>query len=175
MVSATLDIAGEVRLHLGGKATPFVQRGRIARENSSLLHHKSGEHEWQASDTYPGNSQPAYFREGFDARHFDLCHGTGRSSEYLKSMLCEVAWIMAAHRKLYLSGWYWKVKQRKGVKRATIALVRKILSIIYTMLKTGTPYDEKCFEQRKLKCERKRANRLVNELQKLGYVVVALD
>lgn len=98
-----------------------------------------------------------------------VCH------PYLKSMLCEVAWIMASHRKLYLSGWYWKVKQRKGAKRATIALARKILSIIYTMLKTGTPYNEECFEQRRLRCERKRANRLVNELQKLGYVVVAPD
>ena len=47
--------------------------------------------------------------------------------------------------------------------------------IIYTMLKTGTPYNEECFEQRRLRCERKRANRLVNELQKLGYVVVAPD
>ena len=96
-------------------------------------------------------------------------------SQHLKNMLCEVAWIMASHRKLYLSGWYWKVKQRKGAKRATIALARKILSIIYTMLKTGTPYNEECFEQRRLRCERKRANRLVNELQKLGYVVVAPD
>lgn len=45
MVSAILDIAGEVRLHLGGNATPFVQRGRIAQENSSMLHRGSGEHE----------------------------------------------------------------------------------------------------------------------------------
>ena len=45
VVSAILDIAGEVRLHLGGNATPFVQRGRIAQENSSMLHHGSGEHE----------------------------------------------------------------------------------------------------------------------------------
>lgn len=63
----------------------------------------------------------------------------------------------------------------EGSEAATIALARKILSIIYTMLKTGTPYNEECFEQRRLRCERKRANRLVNELQKLGYVVVAPD
>ena len=37
------------------------------------------------------------------------------------------------------------------------------------------PYNEECFEQSRLRCERKRANRLVNELQKLGYVVVAPD
>ena len=34
--SATLWAAGEVRLHLGGRITPFVQRGRIAQENSSM-------------------------------------------------------------------------------------------------------------------------------------------
>ena len=37
------------------------------------------------------------------------------------------------------------------------------------------PQLSECFEQRRLRCERKRANRLVNELQKLGYVVVAPD
>lgn len=114
----------------------------------------------------PGNNESAGKRKSV---HIN------KGNPYLKSMLCEVAWIMASHRKLYLSGWYWKVKQRKGAKRATIALARKILSIIYTMLKTGTPYNEECFEQRRLRCERKRANRLVNELQKLGYVVVAPD
>ena len=114
----------------------------------------------------PGNNESAGKRKSV---HIN------KGNPYLKSMLCEVAWIMASHRKLYLSGWYWKVKQRKGAKRATIALARKILSIIYTMLKTGTPYTEECFEQRRLRCERKRANRLVNELQKLGYVVVAPD
>ncbi len=114
----------------------------------------------------PGNNESAGKRKSV---HIN------KGNPYLKNMLCEVAWIMASHRKLYLSGWYWKVKQRKGAKRATIALARKILSIIYTMLKTGTPYNEECFEQRRLRCERKRANRLVNELQKLGYVVVAPD
>ena len=114
----------------------------------------------------PGNNESAGKRKSV---HIN------KGNPYLKNMLCEVAWIMASHRKLYLSGWYWKVKQRKGAKRATIALARKILSIIYTMPKTGTPYNEECFEQRRLRCERKRANRLVNELQKLGYVVVAPD
>ena len=114
----------------------------------------------------PGNNESAGKRKSV---HIN------KGNPYLKSMLCEVAWIMASHRKMYLSGWYWKVKQRKGAKRATIALARKILSIIYTMLKTCTPYNEECFEQRRLRCERKRANRLVNELQKLGYVVVAPD
>ena len=93
----------------------------------------------------------------------------------MKSMLCEVGWVIAGKRTLYLSGWYWRIKQRKGAKRATIALARKLLALIYTMLKTGTPYNEECFEIRRKQSERKRASRMVNELQKLGYFVVAPD
>lgn len=93
-------------------------------------------------------------------------------SPYLKSMLCEIGWVISGKRTLYLSGWYWRIKQRKGAKRATIALAHKLLTLIYTMLKTGVPYDEDCFEQRRKRCERKRAHRMVNELQKPGYMVV---
>src|SRR5699024_12793349 len=57
-------------------------------------------------------------------------------------MLCEVGWVISGKRTLHLSGWYWKIKQRKGAKRATIALARKLLALIYTMLKTGSPYSE---------------------------------
>ena len=95
-----------------------------------------------------------------------------KGNPYLKSMLCEIGWVISGKRTLYLSGWYWRVKQRKGAKRATIALARKLLTLIYTMLKTGEPYNEDCFEQRRKRCERKRAHRMVNELQKLGYMVV---
>lgn len=95
-----------------------------------------------------------------------------KGNPYLKSMLCEIGWVISGKRTLYLSGWYWRVKQRKGAKRATIALARKLLTLIYTMLKTGEPYNEDCFEQRRKRCERKRAHRMVSELQKLGYMVV---
>ena len=114
----------------------------------------------------PGNNESAGKRK---STHIN------KGNPYLKSMLCEVGWVISGKRTLYLSGWYWRVKQRKGAKRATIALARKLLALIYTMLKTGTPYNEECFEIRRKQSERKRAGRMVNELQKLGYFVVAPD
>jgi len=39
--------------------------------------------------------------------------------------------VIASHRNMYLSSWYWKMKQRKGAKKAIIALARKLLVIIY--------------------------------------------
>lgn len=73
--------------------------------------------------------------------------------------------------KLYLSAWYWRLKQRTGAKRAIVALARKLLVIIYTMLKTSQPYDEQKFLERKQASEQKRVNRMVNELARLGYSV----
>lgn len=110
----------------------------------------------------PGNNESAGKRK---TAHIN------KGNAYLKAMLCEVAWVIASHRKLYLSGWYWRVKQRKGAKRAIIALARKLLSLIHTILRTRQPYDEERFDIRRKQCERKRANRMVYELQRLGYTV----
>jgi transposase len=94
-----------------------------------------------------------------------------QGNTYLKTMLCEVAWVIASHKKMYLSGWYWRLKQRIGAKRAIIALARKLLVIIYTMLKTNQPFNEQKFQERKDASEQKRVSRMVNELTKLGYAV----
>ena len=88
-------------------------------------------------------------------------------------MLCEVAWVIAGKRNTYLSTWYWRLKQNKGSKKAIIALARKLLVIIYTMLKSGAFYDENCFEKRRKNCKQKRVSRYIIELQKLGYNVQA--
>lgn len=94
-------------------------------------------------------------------------------NNYLKTILCEVAWVIAAHKNQYLSGWYWRLKQRTDSKRAIIALARKLLVIIYTMLKTNTPFDESKFLERKEVTNRKRIGRMVSELTRLGYVISA--
>ena len=47
-------------------------------------------------------------------------------------MLCEIAWVIAGTRNTYLSAWYWRIKQKKGAKKAIVALARKLLVIIYT-------------------------------------------
>ncbi len=112
----------------------------------------------------PGNNESAGKRK---STHIN------KGNPYLKSMLCEVAWVISSHREIYLSGWYWRVKQRKGAKRATVALARKLLALIYSVLKTKNPYNENFFEERRKRSERKRAGRMIFELQRLGYMVVA--
>jgi transposase len=92
-------------------------------------------------------------------------------NNYLKTILCEVAWVIAAHKNQYLSRWYWRLKQRIDSKRAVVALARKLLVIIYTMLKTNQNFDERKFLERKETTSRKRVSRMVSELTRLGFVV----
>lgn len=136
----------------------------IAEIGTDMSAFQDSQHICSWAGLSPGNKESAGKRK---SAHIN------KGNPYLKSMLCEVGWVISGKRTLYLSGWYWRVKQRKGAKRATVALARKLLTLIYTMLKTGEPYNEDCFEQRRKQSERKRANRMVNELQKLGYLVVA--
>jgi transposase len=110
----------------------------------------------------PGNHQSA----GKKKRQ-RITHG----NTYLKSMLCEVAWSVARQRQHYLSGWYWRLKQRIGAKRAIVALARKLLVIIYAMLKSNQPFDEHKFLERKAVVEENRVNRMIKELTRQGYDV----
>lgn len=114
----------------------------------------------------PGNNESAGKRK---STHIN------KGNPYLKSILCEVAWVIAGKRSTYLAGWYWRIKQRKGAKRATVALARKLLVVIYIMLKNRAPYDENSYEIRRQQSERKRANRMIHELSRLGYLVTPIE
>jgi hypothetical protein len=88
-----------------------------------------------------------------------------------QTILCEVAWVIASHKDQYLSGWYWRLKQRTDSKRAIVALARKLLVIIYAMLKSNQPYNEQKFVERKNVANQRHIKRMVDELTRLRYAV----
>jgi transposase len=88
---------------------------------------------------------------------------------YIKGLICECAWAAVRVRDSYLSRFYWKIKQRRGAKKAIIALARKILVIIYHLLKNHHVYDEVKFESAKIKQEAFRLKKLAADAKKLGF------
>lgn len=83
-----------------------------------------------------------------------------------------MAWSVTRNRNSYLSSWYWRVKQRRGAKKAIIALARKLLVVIYTMFKTNSQYDETAFEVAKTKQDGFRVKKILAEARKLGLELV---
>jgi len=134
----------------------------IAEIGVDMSRFPTSEHICSWAGLAPGNNESAGKRKAV---------AVNKGNPYIKSMLCEVAWVIAGKRKTYLSGWYWKIKQQRGAKRGIIALARKLLVIIYTIIKSKNPFDEFAFEQRRLKCQQKRTSKLIHELTRLGYQV----
>lgn len=134
----------------------------IAEIGTDMSHFKTAEHICSWAGLSPGNNESAGKRKSTSIT---------KGNPYVKSMLCEVAWVIAGKRKTYLSSYYWKLKQKKGAKKAIIALARKLLVIIYTMLKQGTLFNESCFEARRKKQEQDQTSRYIRELKKRGYHV----
>lgn len=93
-------------------------------------------------------------------------------NHYLK-----VALIQAAHAtaltQTYLGEQYRRIKQRRGTKRAAMAVAHSILVIFYHMMIREQPYQEKGVEFFHQHDEHRGPDHLVRRLQQLGYQVNA--
>ena len=90
---------------------------------------------------------------------------------YIKNVLCQCAWATTRSRKTYLHDWYWKLKQRRGGKRAVIAVAHKLLSFVYYILTTNQPFNEERHLQVKEKQDEIRKKKLIAEAMRLGLKV----
>jgi len=134
----------------------------LAEISSNMSSFPTAQHLCAWAGLAPGNNQSAGKK-----RKQRVTQG----NNYLKTILCEVAWVIASQKDRYLASWYWRLKQRTDAKRAIVALARKLLVIIYAMLKTDQPYNEQRFMERRAVANQRRINRMVNELAGLGYAV----
>jgi transposase len=110
----------------------------------------------------PGNNESAGKRKS---------GSTGHGNSWLRSILVQVSWAAARTKGTYLSALYHRLAGRRGVKRAIIAVAHAILTIIYSMLRNHSTYQdlgESYFDQRN--CESV-VRRTVRRLENLGYTV----
>ena len=60
---------------------------------------------------------------------------------YVKSILCQAAWAAVTNRNNPFGQWFWSHQGKIGKKKAIIAVSRKVLTVIYTLLRDGTFYN----------------------------------
>jgi hypothetical protein len=87
-------------------------------------------------------------------------------------LLVECAWSIIKIRNCYLADFYWKLKSKRGAKKAIVALARKLLVIIYNLLLKGGIYDEGKFRITREREEISRIKRLSNEAKKYGLELI---
>ncbi len=82
----------------------------------------------------PGNHQSAGKRSS---------GRTTKGSPWLRSALVQAAWSASHTKSTRLSVTYHKLARRIGKKQAVVAVGRKILKLVYEMLKGRTDYQER--------------------------------
>jgi len=73
-------------------------------------------------------------------------HISRRGDSHLRSLLYEAAMVMLTRTKSRhdssLKDWGLKLRERLGIKRAAVAVARKLAVIMHSMLKTGEPFNK---------------------------------
>ena len=64
-------------------------------------------------------------------------------NKYLRKMIIQVAWAVALSNKSFLGNKYRQLSERMKPQKAVVAISRKILVIIFNVLSTKKPFDQK--------------------------------
>ena len=113
----------------------------------------------------PGNNESA------GKRH------SGRSpvsSNYLKTIMTEVAWGAVKKKGSYYREKYYSLRARKGSKKAIVAIAHRILKAVFHILKYVTPYRELGENYLISLNNEARLKSLHKHAAKLGYALVPL-
>ena len=97
---------------------------------------------------------------------------TRKGSKWLRSTLTEWARAAARSKGTYLAAHYARLRDRRGFKKAAVAVGHSILVICYHVLEREVPYEELGEDY----LDRRRssdtyAKRLVRKLERLGHKV----
>ncbi len=77
----------------------------IAEIGVGMKPFKTAEHICSWAGLCPGNNESAGKRKSTSVTKGNPC---------IKSMLCEIAWVIAGKRNTYLSAWHWRIKKKAG-------------------------------------------------------------
>jgi transposase len=110
----------------------------------------------------PGNSESAGKR--FSGK-------TRKGDRYVRRILVQSAWAAARTKDCFLSALFYRIAQRRGMKKAAVAVAHRLLTIAYKLIRDGGVYHEPggdYFDQRH---PERTARKLTKRLEKIGFTV----
>lgn len=94
-----------------------------------------------------------------------------RASPWLRTSLVQAAWGAARSKGTYLQAQYFRIKARRGSKKAAIAVAASIVTAAWHMLSYGTFYNDLGPDYFASRDKAKVAKRLTKRLEDLGFEV----
>jgi transposase len=94
-----------------------------------------------------------------------------KGAAWLKTTLVQCAWAAVKKKDSYLQAQFYRIKARRGPKKAIMAVAASILTAIYHMLKDGTMYQDLGRDHFDRRSKDQQKQRLLKRLADLGYAV----
>lgn len=143
----------------------FTSAVIIAELGTDMSVYRSADHAAAWTGICPGNYESAGKRRAIGVR---------KGNVYLKTALVTAA-VAASHKTgSYLRDKYYRIRARRGPKRAAVAVAHKILIAAYHILAKGTEYKDLGAAHLEHARRNQTAKSLVRRLSRLGYQVMLL-
>ena len=110
----------------------------------------------------PGNNESAGKR--FSGK-------TRKGNPFLRATLVDCAWGATRKKHAQFRATYYRIKARRGSKRAIVAVGHDLLRVAYVVLQTRQPYTEPVPRPLPERIRHRKADQLARRLRQLGYEV----
>jgi len=114
----------------------------------------------------PGNNESAGKRKS---------GRTSVRSHPLKTILIEVAWAAIKKKDSYYRAKYFKLKSRRGAKKAIVAIAHRISKAIYNIIKHGEKFMDLGEDYLGIRSQQRRLNAVKKQAKQLGYDLVLTE
>ena len=94
-----------------------------------------------------------------------------KGGAWLKPLLVQCAWAAVRKNNTYLQGQFRRLRARRGEKTAIIAVAASLLTAVYHMLRSATPYRDAGADGFTIRDKAKLASALARRIRNLGYQV----
>jgi transposase len=110
----------------------------------------------------PGNSESAGKR--FSGK-------TRKGDRYLRRILVQSAWAAARTNDCFFAALFSRIAQRRGMKKAAVAVAHRLLKVVYLMIRDGGVYRERGGDYFDCRNPARTAKKLTRRLEKIGFQV----
>lgn len=97
-----------------------------------------------------------------------------KGGQWLKTILVQAAWSAIRVKDGYLQAQFHRIRARRGVKKAIVAVAASMLTAVWHMLRDGTEWQDLGAAHFDRADSAKTAGRLVRRLEQMGYQVTAV-
>jgi transposase len=96
---------------------------------------------------------------------------TRKGAAWLKTVMVQAAWAAVSRKNTYYRAQFFRLRARRGPKKAIVAVAASMLTAIYYILRDGVAYHELGGQYFEHLDRSKVTQRLVKRLRDLGYAV----